>query len=160
MMLNKKSLRKIKNLLSLRGAKQACPCVNKGSNLNGVSLIELMIAVGILVMAIFGIFHTYSVSFMGMADARDITVATNYAREAMEEIKNKTFEIIEISEGTRTPIDDEKGKFSILATVQNEIIDTAEKTDLQRVITTVSWKNRKGETKEVKLEMLVYGYNL
>jgi len=134
--------------------------INKKLWKKGFSLIELMVAVAILALAIFGIFQAYSTGFMGMADARDITVATNYAREAMEEIKNKTFEIIEISEGTRTPIDDEKGKFSILATVQNEIIDTAEKTDLQRVITTVSWENRKGETKEVKLDMLVYGYNL
>ena len=147
--INKILSKKIKSPLSLRGAKRR-------SNLSGFSLIELMVAVGILAMAIFGIFQAYSAGFMVMVDARNVTVATNYAREAMEEIKNETFEIIGIG-GTRTPIDDEKGKFSILATVQNEIIDTTERTDLQRVITTVSWKNRKGETKEVKLEMLVYG---
>jgi len=117
-----------------------------------------MVAVVILSIAVLGIFLAFSSAWMGMAVGRDITVATNYARGAMEEIKNKTFEIIEISEGTRITIDDEKGKFSILATVQNEIIDKAEMTDLQRVITTVSWENRKGETREVELEMLIYGY--
>ena len=148
---NKMLSKKIIFPLSLRGAKQR-------SNLKGFSLIELMVAVVILALAIFGIFQAYSTGFMGMADARDITVATNYAREAMEDIKNKPFEIIEIIGEIRTPINENKGKFSILATVQNQSIDTAEKTDLQKVITTVSWENRKGETKEVKLEMLVYGY--
>jgi len=133
--------------------------INRKLSKKGFSLIELMVAVAILAIAVLGIFLAFSSAWMGMAIGRDITVATNYARGAMEEIKNKTFEIIEISEGTRTPIDDEKkGKFSILATVQNEIIDTAEKTDLQRVTTTVSWERRKGENREVKLEMLIYGY--
>ena len=147
-MLNRILFKKIKFPLSLREAKRR-------SNLKGFSLIELMVAVAILAMAIFGIFHAYSVGFMGIADARDITVATNYAREAMEEIKNKPFEIIEIIGETRTPINENKGKFSILATIQNE---SSGRTDLQKVIATVSWENRKGETKEVKLEMLVYGY--
>ncbi|MBA7591071.1 hypothetical protein ES708_33222 [subsurface metagenome] len=132
--------------------------INRKLSEEGFSLIELMVAVVILAIAVLGIFLAFSSAWMGMAVGRDMTVATNYAREAMEEIKNKTFEIIEISEGTRTPIDYDKGKFSILVTVQNEIIDTTEMTDLQRVITTVSWENRKGESREVKLEMLIYGY--
>jgi prepilin-type N-terminal cleavage/methylation domain-containing protein len=33
----------------------------------GFSLIELMVAIAILAMAIFGIFHAYSAGFMGMA---------------------------------------------------------------------------------------------
>jgi Tfp pilus assembly protein PilV len=57
-------------------------------------MIELMVAVAILAMAILGILQAYSVGFMGMADARDRTVATNYAQEKMEEIKNKSFDNI------------------------------------------------------------------
>jgi len=148
--INKILSKKIKSPLSLRGAKRR-------SNLSGFSLIELMVAVGILAMAIFGIFQAYSAGFMGMVDARNVTVATNYAREAMEEIKNKPFEKIVIGGEITTIENKEEGKFSISTNVKNEIIDTTERTDLQRVITTVSWKNRKGETKEVKLEMLVYG---
>jgi len=132
--------------------------INRKLSEKGFRLIELMVTVIILAIAVLGIFLAFSSAWTGMAVGRDITVATNYARGEMEAIKNKTFEIIEISEGTRTLIDDEKGKFSILATVQNEIIDTAEKTDLQRVITTVSWDDRKGENREVILEMLIYGY--
>lgn len=180
-MLNKILLRKIKFPLSLRGAFSFCHSCESGNpsslslrgafphviarersdrsnlTLSGFSLIELMVAVTILAMAIFGIFQAYSVGFMGMADARDRTVATNYAQEAMEDIKNKPFEKIVIGGEITTIENKEEGKFSISTNVKNEIIDITERTDLQRVITTVSWKNRKGETKEVKLEMLVYG---
>ena len=59
--------------LSLRGTKQR-------SNLKGFSLIELMVAVVILAIAILGIFLAFNSGWMGMANARDRTVATNYAR--------------------------------------------------------------------------------
>src|SRR4030065_2328931 len=51
-------------------------------NYSGFSLIELMVAVTILALVIFGIFLAFTTGFQGMADARDRTVATNYAREA------------------------------------------------------------------------------
>jgi len=135
-MLNKILLRKIKFPLSLRGAKRR-------SNLNGFSLIELMVAVVILAMAIFGIFHAYSVGFMGMADAKDITVATNYAREKMEDIKNMDFELI-TNENLGVPeIIDEK--FNRVVIVTNEY------NNLKKVTTTVNWDDR-----EVKLDTLIY----
>ena len=124
--------------------------INRILSKKGFSLIELMVAVVILALAVFGIFNAYSVGFMGMADARDITVATNYAREKMEEIKNNSFG--EITD--EIPVDITGTKFERKVIVDNSI------TDLKKIITTVSWENRKGETKEVKLEMLVYGYNL
>jgi len=68
--------------------------INRKLSKEGFSLIELMVAVAILALVIFGIFQAYSTGFMGMADARDRTVATNYAREAMEDIKNMDFEYI------------------------------------------------------------------
>ena len=130
--------------MSLRGAKQR-------SNLKGFSLIELMIAVAILAMAIFGIFHAYSVSFMGMVDARDITVTTNYARKEMENLKNMSFDSLYIvfQESFTIPT---STKFSGTKTI--EIWNS--NVDLKKVTTVISWNDRNGNTKEVMLETLIY----
>ena len=128
--------------------------INKKLSKKGFSLIELMVAAVILAIAVLGIFLAFSNAWMGMAVGRDITIATNYARGEMEAIKNKPFETLSTGE---TP-NDYEGKFSISINIINEIIGGVERTDLKRVITTVSWKNRKGETREVKLGMLIYGY--
>jgi len=129
-----------KKLLSLRGVKRR-------SNLNnsGFSLIELMVAIVILALAIFGIFHAYSTGFMGMADARDRTAATNYAREAMEDIKNKDFDKIITQSRQFIP----GTKF------EREVI-VQESTNLKKVITKVYWRDRNGNTKMVETDMAVH----
>ncbi|MCK4241289.1 MAG: prepilin-type N-terminal cleavage/methylation domain-containing protein [Candidatus Atribacteria bacterium] len=134
-------MKKIKFPLSLRGAKRR-------SNLKGFSLIELMVAVVILAMAIFGIFLAFSTGFQGMADARDRTVATNYAQEKMEELINKPFEDI-----TDEPLDYIPGqtKFERKVDVTDEVVG-----EIKKVTTTVSWTNRKEEIKTVTLETLIY----
>jgi len=119
--------------------------INKKLSHKGFSLIELMVAVVILALAIFGIFHAYSVGFMGMADSRDRTVATNYAREAMEDIKNMDFEKI-ITQG-RSFINGTK--------FEREVI-VQESTNLKKVTTKVYWKDRNGNTKIVETNMLVH----
>jgi len=162
-MLNKILLRKIKFPLSLRRAFSFChsrESVNPSSlslrgakqrsNLNhkGFSLIELMVAVAILAMAIFGIFHAYSVGFMGMADARDRTVATNYAQEAMENIKNMDFE--EISSTALTPIEGTKFEREI------HVVDNVEGSpNLKKVTVKVFWENRNGKILNIETSMLV-----
>ena len=142
-MLNRILFKKIKFPLSLRGA--LFPVVARErsdrSNLNkGFSLIELMVAVAILAMAIFGIFLAFSTGFQGMADARDRTVATNYAREKMEDIKNMDFELITYDEEIIGE------KFTRVVNVENEV-----EGELKKVTTTVSW-----EDKEVELVTLIY----
>jgi len=137
--INKILSKKIKFPLSLRGAKQR-------SNLSGFSLIELMIAVTILAMAIFGIFHAYSVGFLGMADARDRTVATNYAREAMEDVKNMDFE--KIATTTKSVIN-----FNTKYRVDVNVL--LENPNLKKVFTVVGWKDRNGVGKTVETSMLV-----
>lgn len=139
--INKISFKKIKNSLSLRGEKRR-------SNLSGFSLIELMVAVVILVMAIFGIFHAYSVGFMGMADARARTVATNYAREAMEDVKNMDF----------GEIASQSSSITINGVIYNRqvIVPPQESPNIKRVITTVTWNDRNGKQKMVENDMLVH----
>jgi len=147
-MLNKILLKKIKFPLSLRGAKQACPSESRGSNLKGFSLIELMVAVVILALAVLGIFQAYSVGFMGMADARDRTVATNYAQEAMENIKNMEFEYI--ASLVLAPVGDTKFSREV------QVIPNFEgSANLKKIIVRVFWKNRNGKTLNIETSMLV-----
>jgi len=119
----------------------------------GFSLIELMVAVAILALAIFGIFHAYSAGFMGMADARDRTVATNYAREKMEDIKNMDFgEIVNNPVDPNDPPADIPGtKFKRKVTVADEVAG-----ELKKVTTEVSWFDRNGNSKNVVTETLIY----
>ncbi|MCK4241435.1 MAG: prepilin-type N-terminal cleavage/methylation domain-containing protein [Candidatus Atribacteria bacterium] len=133
--------------MSLRGTKQACPCVSRRSNLNGFTMIELMVAVAILAMAILGILQAYSVSFMGMADARDRTVATNYAQEKMEELINKPFE--DITDEILTDISGTKFKREV--DVDDEVA-----VELKKVTTEVNWLDRNGNSKNVVIETLIY----
>jgi len=142
-MLNKILSKKIKSPLSLRGAKQR-------SNLSGFSLIELMVAIAILAMAIFGIFHAYSTGFMGMADARDRTVATNYAREAMEDVKNMDFELI--TQGNLSIPEIFDGKYNRVINVEDNV---EESSNLKKVTTIVFWKNRNGKELNIETSMLI-----
>jgi len=161
-MLNKISLRRIKSFLSLRGLFPSCHSRESGnpssrslriyrSNLKGFSLIELMVAVAILAMAIFGIFHAYSTGFMGMADARDRTVATNYAREEMENLKSMSFSNLDTGEAISFTIP-APTKFSGTKTIKIWNGNS----DLKEVTTKVSWNDRNSIYKEVKLETLIY----
>jgi prepilin-type N-terminal cleavage/methylation domain-containing protein len=154
-MLNRKLSKKG---LSLRGLFPSCHSRESGnpssqslrsdrSNLKGFSLIELMVAVAILAMAIFGIFHAYSTGFMGMADARDRTVATNYLREAMEDVKNMDFD--KIKSTYKSVINADK-KYGIYVAVSTET------TNLKKIFTIVEWEDRNGIIKTVESSMLVH----
>jgi prepilin-type N-terminal cleavage/methylation domain-containing protein len=112
----------------------------------GFSLIELMVAVAILAMAIVGIFHAYSVGFMGMADARDRTEAVNYIQKTLEEYKNTPFNKI-----IDKPMSQIVGtKFS------NGSIAIGISTRLKKIITQVRWPDRDGDIKLEEASMLIY----
>jgi len=116
--------------------------LNKKISKKGFSLIELMVAVTILAIGILGIFLAFSNSWMGMADARDRTVATNYAREAMEDVKNMNFEMVTNENlGIAESIDD---KFTRVITVNTE------SDVLKKVNTNVFWTNRQGQNINVE----------
>ena len=120
---------------------------NRKLSKKGFSLIELMVAVVILALAIFGIFHAYSVGFMGMADARARTVATNYAREAMEDIKNMDFDKISTSGSSNVTVNG--------ITYYRQVI-VQENPNIKRVVTTVTWEDRNGKQKMVETDMVVH----
>jgi len=136
-MSNKISLRRIKSFLSLRGAKRR-------SNLNckGFSLIELMVAVAILAMVVFGIFLAFSTGFQGMADARDRTV------EAMEDIKNMDFEYI-----SDAPLEQINGtKYKREVSVEENVEGSP---NLKKITVRVLWEKRNGDNINVETYMLI-----
>jgi len=159
-MLNKISSKKIRFPLSLRGLFPFCHSRESGnpssmslreakqrSNLSGFSLIELMVAVVILAIALVGIFLAFSSGWMGMADARDRTVATNYAQEILEDIKNTLFE--KIHNETTSQIGDTKFYRSIIL---NPIINP----NIKEVTAQVTWTNWRGSVKNVEASTLIY----
>jgi len=122
--------------------------INRKLSHKGFSLIELMVAAVILAFAVLGIFLAFSTGFQGMADSRDRTVATNYAREAMEDVKNMDF--LEISPVALTQI--EGTKFEREISVDYDIEGSS---NLTRVTVRVFWDNRKGQTLNIATSMLV-----
>jgi prepilin-type N-terminal cleavage/methylation domain-containing protein len=117
----------------------------------GFSLIELMVAVVILSMAIFGIFQAYSVGFMGMADARDRTVATNYLQEKIEDFKNMDFNKVKDERVTLIPgTKFHRGSIVLDLEKQGEVVT------LKRVITQVRWMDREGKIKTEEASTLLY----
>ena len=121
--------------------------IKKRNIQKGFSLIELMVAVVILAIATLGIYQAYNISFTGMADARDRTVATNYVRQAMEGIKNMDFDKIRMQ--SRSYITGTKYEY------EREVI-VQESTNLKKVTTKVYWRNRNGNTKIVENGMSVH----
>lgn len=122
--------------------------INRKLSHKGFSLIELMVAAVILAFAVLGIFLAFSTGFQGMADSRDRTVATNYAREAMEDVKNMDF--LEISPEALTQI--EGTKFEREISVDYDVEGSS---NLTRVTVRVFWENRKGQVLNIATSMLV-----
>jgi len=123
--------------------------INKILSKKGFSLIELMVAVAILAMAIFGIFQAYTVGFMSINDAKERTIATNYMQETMEEVVGLPFETI----GDNLAITSEpiisNPKFKKTIYMEYNIEDSPQ---LKKVNVMVEW----GESKHVHGSTVVY----
>jgi len=125
--------------------------INKKISKNGFSLIELMVAVVILAMVIFGIFLAFSTGFQGMADARDRTEAINYIQKTLEEYKNTPF--IKIIDKPMSLIDGTK--FSN-GSIVIDINEPGKETRLKKIITQVKWPDRNGNIKIEEASTLIY----
>ncbi len=137
--------------------------VRKGSFLTGFTLIEVSIAIAILsyvVLAVIGLFGY--VTFSTMASEFS-TLANSYAREKMEDIKNRSFD--NIPEGTWTIEQSTLGQKGVLVFSRQVIvaymdvssgilIASATATDLKKIEVRVTWTER-GETREVMLTSLI-----
>jgi len=117
----------------------------------GFSLIELMIAVVILAMVVFGIVIAFSTGFQGMADARDRTVATNYLQEKIEDFKNMNFNKVKDEPITLIP-----GTKFHRGSIVLDLETQGEEVTLKRVITQVRWMNRDGDIKTEEASTILY----
>ena len=141
-MFNKSSLVGMKSPMSLQRIGK-----RMYHNKKGFSLIELMIAVVVISLVSLGIFQAFSVAFQTLNDAKDRTVATNYAQQILEDYKDSHFKEIKsfsnYIEGT---------KF-----IQNVYVQTVDDNDnLKKVIVTISWKDRKNNPKNINVSTLIY----
>jgi prepilin-type N-terminal cleavage/methylation domain-containing protein len=125
--------------------------INKKISKKGFSLIELMVAVAILAMAIFGIFYAFSTGFMGMADARDRTIATNYLQETIEDYKNMNFNKVQDKPVTLIP-----GTKFHRGSIVIDLETQGEEVTLKRVITQVRWMSRDGNIKTEEASTILY----
>ena len=142
-MLNRILFKKIKFPLLLRGAFPHVIARERSnrSNLNhsGFSLIELMVAVTILAMVIFGIFLAFTTGFQGMAESKDRTEAVNYIQKTLEKCKDMPFK--KIIDQRMTPIPGTKYSQGVI------VIDTVEDSGeikFKKVIAKVKWLDRDG----------------
>jgi prepilin-type N-terminal cleavage/methylation domain-containing protein len=118
---------------------------NKKLSKNGFSLIELMVAVVILAMVSFGIFQAFTTAFQTLNDAKDRTIATNYAQQILEDYKNTHFEkIIAFS----APIEGTKFTQNVSKDDVNE--------NLKNVIVQINWLDRNNNTKNINISTLIY----
>ncbi len=136
------------------GISQMLQKLNKkvSRNNKGFSLIELMVAVAILGAAALGIFQAYQVGFWGMSDARARTIATNIAREKLEEVKGKSL-IAGTYPDPENPISVSGKEFNVIVEVE-DVIEGGQTTTLKKIITTVEWQKRNGELTNISVEGL------
>ncbi len=119
-------------------------------NIKGFTLIEIIIAVVILAIIAVGLTSAFRTSFQAMVDAKDRTIASNYARQRMEVIKNNPSQIN--TEYVFNEYLGEDNKYHLIVNVTSDPTDIS----LNRVTTNVSWQDRDNKTKNVEFEMLIY----
>jgi hypothetical protein len=107
-----------------------------------------MVALAILGIAALGIFQAYTTGFQAMADSKDRTVATNIAQKKLEEVKNSVSVAYPYYSIAYQELN---GKTFTIIVATNSVED-----NLEQVIVTVSWRNRNGIVKDVRLDTLVY----
>ena len=114
-------------------------------NQNGLTLLELMIAIFILALIAMGLFQAFTAAFQTMNDAKERTIATNYAQQILEDFKNRDFKKIEtIPFG---PIEGTKYFHYAIVEKNNE--------DLKKVTVQISWIGMKNSEKKVFLDTVI-----
>ena len=121
--------------------------INRKLLQKGFSLIEIIVVIGILGITSLGIVQSFRAGFWGMSDAKMRTIATNIAQEKLEEVKGKSLDA-----GTYP---DPDNPIVVSGKDFNAIVDVVEvSTTLKKIITTVGWQKRNGDSTNISIESL------
>lgn len=129
----------------------------------GLTLVEILIAIAILAYVILAVSGLFNYITLSTKAGEFSTLATSYAREKMEDIKNRAFD--NVPDGTWTPEQSALGqKDKILFTSQvtvtymdvssGVLIVSGSATDLKRIEVKVTWFER-NQNREVALTSLI-----
>jgi len=129
----------------------------------GLTLVEILLAVAIMAYVILGVAGLFNYITKSTMAGEFSTLAVSYAREKMEDIKNRTFD--NIPDGTWSADQSRLGQAeSMLFTrqvsvnymdvVSGVLIVSGAATDLKRVTITVTWSERQAD-RSVVLTSLV-----
>lgn len=120
--------------------------INRKLLQKGFSLIEIIVVIGILGITSLGIVQSFRAGFWGMSDAKMRTIATNIAQEKLEEVKGKSLDA-----GTYP---DPENPIVVSGKEFNATVIVEGSTTLKKIITTVSWQKRNGNTTQISIESL------
>ncbi len=123
----------------------------------GVTLIEVLIAVGVLGITVSGMLFLFARSTLSNENSRNLTVAASHAQFVMEGISNSDLaEIYSDIEAGEWNWDSEAIENKGLKPLGNEEINTEadfiDAGDLLHVIVTVSWQNLEQKERSFALE--------
>lgn len=125
----------------------------------GITLIEILIAAGILTFVCSILFLTFVNCIILNESSRNLTRATAHAQYVMEDIKNSDFSSLESNIGNATWDWDAAAIASRgLNALEDEVIDVNEAgidADLLNVVVNITWQDRGVRTQTISLETLI-----
>ncbi len=145
--------------------------VAKRKRENGFTLLETLIGLVILAYIIMGMLRFFILSTVSTKQSEFATLATNYAREKMEDLANRNFDLLPT--GAWTPdvwvpgeqTQDALGqkqqlvftreiKVNYMTTAGGVLVTSVPATDLKKIDVRVTW-TEKGSSKEITISTLM-----
>ncbi|MBI3637090.1 MAG: hypothetical protein HY216_12915 [Candidatus Rokubacteria bacterium] len=117
-------------------------------NEDGVSLVEVLVALGILFAGLITIIDTFAVGYLDVYSSGGQTVATAYARQQMEILRNQPFTIGPVNQ-TDFPDADTTRTWTVAL-----LAGTAAPNRQVRITVTVTWRSVSRGVQSVTLETI------
>lgn len=132
------------NIIINNKGKVAMP--KKGEFRTGLTLVELMIAAGVLVMVSLGLIMTFIGCFTLNEGARNLSIAMNACQEKMEEIRSYAIdnfdEVYTTYDGAAFEVDEATG---LLNSASQGVVEVSNANpELLEIVVTVCWRQKAG----------------